>query len=85
MKELARHIMVDFLPMKEFAENPLILTEGQGIHVTDVDGRRFIDGLSGTFCVNLGHGNKRLAEAASRQISRTGKLNPMCVASNSEP
>ena len=46
MKELARHIMVDFLPMKEFAENPLILTEGQGIHVTDVDGRRFIDGLS---------------------------------------
>ena len=47
MKELARHIMVDFLPMKEFAENPLILTEGQGIYVTDVDGRRFIDGLSG--------------------------------------
>jgi adenosylmethionine-8-amino-7-oxononanoate aminotransferase len=70
MKELARHIMVDFLPMKEFAENPLILTEGRGIHVTDIDGRRFIDGLSGTFCVNLGHGNRRLAEAASRQIER---------------
>ena len=48
MKELARHIMVDFLPMKEFAEDPLILTEGRGIYVTDVDGRRFIDGLSGT-------------------------------------
>ena len=30
MKELARHIMVDFLPMKEFAENPLILTRGPG-------------------------------------------------------
>jgi adenosylmethionine-8-amino-7-oxononanoate aminotransferase len=70
MKELARHIMVDFLPMKEFAENPLILTEGQGIHVIDVDGRRFIDGLSGTFCVNLGHGNKGLAEAAIRQYER---------------
>jgi adenosylmethionine-8-amino-7-oxononanoate aminotransferase len=70
MKELARHIMVDFLPMKDFAENPLILTEGRGIYVTDVDGRRYIDGLSGTFCVNLGHGNRRLAEAASRQIER---------------
>ena len=76
MKDLARHIMVDFLPMKDFAENPLILTEGRGIYVTDVDGRRFIDGLSGTFCVNLGHGNKRLAEAASRQIERLALAAP---------
>ena len=76
MKELARHIMVDFLPMKDFAENPLILTEGRGIYVTDVDGRRFIDGLSGTFCVNLGHGNRRLAEAASRQIERLALAAP---------
>jgi adenosylmethionine-8-amino-7-oxononanoate aminotransferase len=70
VKELARHIMVDFLPMKTFAENPLILTEGRGIHVIDVDGRRYVDGLSGTFCVNLGHGNKALAEAAARQLER---------------
>jgi adenosylmethionine-8-amino-7-oxononanoate aminotransferase len=70
MKDLARHIMIDFLPMKDFAENPLILTEGRGIHVTDVDGKRYIDGLSGTFCVNLGHGNKALAEAAARQYER---------------
>lgn len=70
MKELARHLMVDFLPMKAFAEDPLILTEGRGIYVTDVDGRRYIDGLSGTFCVNLGHGNRALAEAAARQIER---------------
>jgi adenosylmethionine-8-amino-7-oxononanoate aminotransferase len=70
MKELARHIMVDFLPMKDFAEDPLIITEGRGIHITDVDGRRYIDGLSGTFCVNLGHGNKPLAEAAARQYER---------------
>ncbi|HLE42501.1 MAG TPA: aspartate aminotransferase family protein [Methylomirabilota bacterium] len=70
MKELARHIMVDFLPMKDFADDPLIVTEGRGIYLTDVDGKRYIDGLSGTFCVNLGHGNKGLAEAASRQYER---------------
>jgi putrescine aminotransferase len=70
MKELTRHLMVDFLPMQDFADDPLILTEGRGIYVTDVDGRRFIDGLSGTFCVNLGHGNRELAEAASRQLER---------------
>ena len=70
MKELARHIMVDFLPMKDFADDPLILTEGRGIRVTDVDGQRYIDGLSGTFCVNLGHGNAALVEAAVRQYPR---------------
>jgi adenosylmethionine-8-amino-7-oxononanoate aminotransferase len=70
MKELARRIMVDFIPMKPFAEDPLILTEGRGIRVTDVDGRRYIDGLSGTFCVNLGHGNAALAQAAARQLER---------------
>jgi adenosylmethionine-8-amino-7-oxononanoate aminotransferase len=70
MKEVARHIMVDFLPMKTFAEDPLILTEGRGIYVTDVDGKRYIDGLSGTFCVNLGHGNRALAEAGARQMER---------------
>ena len=70
MKELARHIMVDFLPMKDFADDPLVLTEGRGIYVTDIDGKRYIDGLSGTFCVNLGHGNKALAEAGARQYER---------------
>ena len=75
MKELARHIMVDFLPMKEFAENPLILTEGQGIHVTDVDGRRFIDGLSGPSASTLATGTS-LAEAASRQIGRLALAAP---------
>ncbi len=70
MKELARHIMVDFLPMKDFADDPLVITEGRGIYITDVDGKRYIDGLSGTFCVNLGHGNKALAEAAARQYDR---------------
>jgi adenosylmethionine-8-amino-7-oxononanoate aminotransferase len=70
MKELARHIMVDFLPMKDFADDPLVMTEGRGIYLTDVDGKRYIDGLSGTFCVNLGHGNKPLAEAAARQYER---------------
>ena len=70
MKELTRHIMVDFLPMKTFAEDPLILTEGRGIYVTDGDGKRYIDGLSGTFCMNLGHGNRRIVEAAARQMER---------------
>lgn len=70
MRETARHLVVDFLPMKSFAENPLIFSEGKGIYVTTVDGQRFIDGLSGAFAVNLGYGNERLADAAAQQAHR---------------
>ena len=76
MKDLARTLMVDFTQMKTFAENPLILTEGHGIYVKDVDGRRYIDGLSGTFCVNLGHGNGPLADAAAEQLHRLALAAP---------
>jgi adenosylmethionine-8-amino-7-oxononanoate aminotransferase len=68
--------MVDFTQMKSFAEAPLVLREGHGIRVTDVEGRTFIDGLSGTFCANLGHGNERLAEAGARQLGRLAMAAP---------
>ncbi len=76
MKELARHVMVDFVQMKQFVEDPLILSSGEGIRVTDVDGKRYIDGLSGTFCANLGHGNRVLAEAGARQLERLAMACP---------
>jgi len=70
MKQLAGQIMIDFLPMKSFSANPFILTGGDGIHVTTIDGETYIDGLSGAFCVNLGYGNQALADAAAKQLGR---------------
>jgi adenosylmethionine-8-amino-7-oxononanoate aminotransferase len=70
LKAFARNLIVDFLPMQSFSEDPLIFTEGDGIYVTTIDGRRFVDGLSGAFAVNLGYGNQRLAEAAAEQALR---------------
>ena len=63
-----RHTMIDFMQMKTFADDPLVLAEGSGIRVTDVNGRAYIDGLSGTFCASLGHGNEELADAGARQL-----------------
>lgn len=63
-------LMVDFTQMKAFGEDPLILERGEGIRVTDVFGRRYIDGLSGVFTVNLGHGVGELIEAAAGQARR---------------
>jgi len=68
--------MVDFMQMKAFAESPLVLTEGRGIRVRDVGGRWYVDGLSGTFCAGLGHGNAGLAEAGAAQLGRLAMACP---------
>ena len=44
-----------------------IIVKGEGHHIWDSTGKRYIDGLSGLFVVNAGHGRKRLAEAAAKQ------------------
>jgi adenosylmethionine-8-amino-7-oxononanoate aminotransferase len=67
--ETAR-VMVDFTQMKSFGEAPLILERGEGIRVTDVFGQTYIDGLSGVFTVNLGHGVQELIDVAAAQARK---------------
>ena len=74
--------MIDFTQMQAFSEDPLILTEGDGVRVRDVDGRWYVDGLSGTFCLSLGHGNARVVEAASAQLSRLALAAPTMATSD---
>ena len=49
---------------------PVIVAEGDGAWLTDVDGRRYLDGLAAYSAVNFGHRNPRLLEAAHRQLDR---------------
>ena len=44
-----------------------IIVRGEGHHVFDAEGKKYIDGLSGLFVVQVGHGRERLAEAARKQ------------------
>jgi adenosylmethionine-8-amino-7-oxononanoate aminotransferase len=76
MGEDVRRTMVDFVQMKSFADDPLVLVEGQGIHLVDREGRRYIDGLSGTFCAALGHGNTAIAEVGRAQLGRLAMAAP---------
>ncbi|WP_042345426.1 aminotransferase family protein [Bacillus massiliigorillae] len=57
-------------PLKEQQTNgpAFIFSEAQGIHVTDVNGNQYIDGVSSLWNVNIGYGRKEIAEAASEQI-----------------
>ncbi|WDH78088.1 aspartate aminotransferase family protein [Microbacterium esteraromaticum] len=44
-----------------------VIVKGEGHHIWDSAGRKYIDGLAGLFVVNAGHGRRRLAEAAAKQ------------------
>ena len=46
-----------------------IWVSGDGALIKDSDGREYIDGLSGLWNVNVGHGRRELADAAQRQMS----------------
>ncbi|HEY0486136.1 MAG TPA: aspartate aminotransferase family protein [Mycobacteriales bacterium] len=46
-----------------------VITRGEGPYIWDDTGRRYLDGLSGLFVVQAGHGRRELAEAAARQAS----------------
>ena len=51
-------------------EHPLLMVEGEGEMLRDADGKTYIDGLSGLWNVNVGHGRKMLGAAAEKQMSK---------------
>jgi 4-aminobutyrate--pyruvate transaminase len=53
------------------AENgPLMLTGGEGVYVSDVDGAQYLEAMSGLWYANLGFDNARLIDAAHDQLNR---------------
>jgi 4-aminobutyrate--pyruvate transaminase len=47
---------------------PLVIESGKGVWVTDTRGRRYIEAMSGLWCVSLGWGEERLANVAAEQM-----------------
>ncbi|SDI43473.1 aspartate aminotransferase family protein [Alloyangia pacifica] len=44
-----------------------IVTGGSGVHITDRDGNRLLDGFAGLYCVNVGYGRTEISEAIAKQ------------------
>jgi 4-aminobutyrate aminotransferase / (S)-3-amino-2-methylpropionate transaminase / 5-aminovalerate transaminase len=49
---------------------PIVIDEGRGALVTDVDGNTFIDFTGGVGCLNVGHSHPRVVAAAQEQLDR---------------
>jgi adenosylmethionine-8-amino-7-oxononanoate aminotransferase len=65
-----RHMVLDFIQMHEFMQKPLVFERGEGIWVWDVQGEKYLDGISGVWVANLGYSNARVKQAIKDQLDR---------------
>jgi putrescine aminotransferase len=65
----AAHHLHPFSDMKKLnAAGTRIIQRGEGVHIFDNHGRKYLDAFAGLWCVNVGYGRKEIAEAAYRQM-----------------
>src|SRR5262245_4333658 len=67
----AKHLWRHFAPARVDKEVPIIV-RGEGCHVWDDRGNRYLDGLSALFCNNIGHGREDVARAGAEQARELG-------------
>lgn len=49
---------------------PIVIEKGEGIYVFDDEGNRYIEALAGLWSVAVGFGERRLVDAAARQLEK---------------
>jgi adenosylmethionine-8-amino-7-oxononanoate aminotransferase len=65
------HVWHPFTPMEQYAsERPLIIESAEGFHLIDIQGRRYIDGVSSLWCNVHGHHVPELDAAIRDQLDR---------------
>jgi len=62
------HPFADMAALESAGE--LTLVRGEGSHVWDADGRRYLDATAGLWFANVGHGRTEIADAAAEQMRR---------------
>jgi acetylornithine/N-succinyldiaminopimelate aminotransferase len=56
--------------MRTYGRLPVVLVEGKGIYVYDINGKKYIDFLAGIAVNNVGHCNPRVVEAIKNQAEK---------------
>src|SRR5579871_2344955 len=63
-----RNLWLHFTRMGSYADSDVpVIVRGSGAYVYDQRGKRYLDGLSGLFVSQVGHGRQEIAEAGARQ------------------
>ncbi|MBC8363862.1 MAG: aminotransferase [Actinobacteria bacterium] len=62
------HPWTDFPVFEE--KGSLVVAESEGAYIYDSDGRRYLDGIGGLWCVNVGYGRAEIGQAMAEQATR---------------
>ncbi len=58
-----------FTANRAFKQAPRLLARAEGMHYYTPEGREVLDGTSGLWCVNAGHGRREIIEAIQKQAA----------------
>lgn len=61
---------------------PQMMVSASGRHITDADGKEFLDAVAGLWCVNAGYGRKEIADAMKTAAEQLGFYHSFANASN---
>lgn len=67
------HPYTNFLDFQK--EGSTIFTEAKGHYIEDIEGNRYLDGMAGLWCVNIGHGNRELVDHMADQAMKLSYFN----------
>jgi len=57
--------------MKPYSpDSTMVVEKASGAWITDHEGKKYLDGMAGLWCVNVGYGRTELAEAAYEQLKQ---------------
>src|SRR5918994_3398152 len=59
-----------FADMGAVSHSELLIERGEGVHVFDADGKRYLDGTASLWYANLGHGRADVTRAVAAQMDR---------------
>jgi len=59
-----------------------VMVKSEGVYVWDSNGNRYLDGIGGLWCVNVGHGRSEIAEAIAEQARRMCYYTPFGATTN---
>lgn len=77
-ESIKNHTWLHFTQMKNVIDDPMpmVIARGEGSKVWDTQGKEYIDGLAGLFCVNVGYGRQEIIDAITTQLQKISYVSP---------
>jgi beta-alanine--pyruvate transaminase len=69
-REAMEAFWLPMTPNRQFKSKPRLFVGAEGMHYVAQDGQRILDGMAGLWCVNAGHGQRRIVEAIQAQAAK---------------